>query len=105
MSIEQSNKIDFISINPNEKVQLTISDHLEWDNVENHILILQDKVNAYLNFIESGQIPKQYNQAKQNGIIISLSTEFYPSENSIKYLDKFKNIIQESGYEFEWKQI
>ena len=56
MSIEQSDKIDFISITKSGKVQLTISDHLEWNNEEMHLLILQKKINAYLDFIQSEQI-------------------------------------------------
>ena len=56
MSIEQSDKIDFISITKSGKVQLTISDHLEWNNEEMHLLILQKKINAYLDYIQSEQI-------------------------------------------------
>lgn len=53
MSIEQSDKIDFISTTKSGKVQLTISDHLEWNDEEMHLLILQKKINAYLDFIQS----------------------------------------------------
>ncbi len=46
MSIEQVEKIDFISTTSEGKVELTISDHLEWDAENNHLLILQNKLNA-----------------------------------------------------------
>ncbi|ORM83964.1 hypothetical protein HA38_16740 [Pantoea allii] len=59
MSIEEINKIDFINTSneDDELVLLGITDHLSWgDDVNEHLLLLQDKVNAYLNFILSGQM-------------------------------------------------
>lgn len=44
MSIENLNVIDVVSIDKNENVVLTISDHLEWDEENNHLLLLQDKI-------------------------------------------------------------
>jgi hypothetical protein len=55
MSVEQTDKIDFISTSPGEKVVLTISDHLSWDE-DGHLHLLQDKINVYLEFIESEQL-------------------------------------------------
>lgn len=53
MSIEETEVIDFIGIDKEQgEVSLTISDHLEWD--DNHLFILQKKLNSYISFIESG---------------------------------------------------
>ncbi|SCY98215.1 DUF6572 domain-containing protein [Flavobacterium caeni] len=103
MSVEQTDKIDFISITPNQKVQLTISDHLEWDENGDHILILQKKLNAYLDFIESGQIPKNYSSAREKGIIISISIKFFPNEFALNFLKEAEKIISSAGYEFSWE--
>jgi hypothetical protein len=46
MSIENKKVVDFISINKNEKVVLTISDHLQWDEKNEHLLKLQEKINS-----------------------------------------------------------
>lgn len=49
MSVDNPNVIDFISEQDDDKVVLTISDHLEWDDEDNnHLYLLQEKVNAYL---------------------------------------------------------
>jgi hypothetical protein len=69
MSVENRELIDFISIDPSNKVALTISDHLKWDNNEDHLLILQDKINAYLEVIESGQIYEIYPDAVDKNFI------------------------------------
>lgn len=63
MSVEDKNKIDAISTNNNNQVALTISDHLLWDDNNEHLIILQDKINSYLDFLESGQIDESYPSA------------------------------------------
>ena len=45
-----------MSIDNDENVVLTITDHLEWDIENEHLLILQDKINAYLGAIEDGEL-------------------------------------------------
>ncbi|MBC6110685.1 DUF6572 domain-containing protein [Pedobacter fastidiosus] len=61
MSVIQVDKIDFIGIDgKTKKVALTISDHLDWDDEYYHLSVLQEKINAYLRFIESGEIYDVY---------------------------------------------
>jgi hypothetical protein len=59
MSVNQTDTIDIIGTTPGGKVALTISDHHFWDEPL-HLQLLQDKINAYLQFIESGQILDDY---------------------------------------------
>ncbi|HRI72738.1 MAG TPA: hypothetical protein PK156_51230 [Polyangium sp.] len=57
MSIVEKNKIDIVAVNHDSSiVRLVITDHLLWDEFDTHAQMLQDKVNTYLDFIESGQI-------------------------------------------------
>ena len=60
MSVENKGIIDIASIDENGNVVLTISDHLEWDTENEHLLILQDKINSYLGVIESGALYAKY---------------------------------------------
>lgn len=105
MSIEQSDKIDFISTTKSGKVQLTISDHLEWNDEEMHLLILQKKINAYLDFIQSEQIFEDYPNAKNRKLKISVSMKYEPTENSLQTLEIFKNFISKQDLEFNWNLI
>ena len=68
MSVKNVNVIDFVSIDLNTDVALTISDHLEWDDNNEHLLILQNKINTYISFVESGGIYEQY-QVQKEGIL------------------------------------
>ena len=57
MSILETNKIDMVATRPDSRVvRLIITDHLDWDDVETHSRLLQEKVNAYLDFVETGQV-------------------------------------------------
>jgi len=62
MSIDQPNTVDIIALGRENTVLLTISDHLDWTDVKSHLYALQEKVNTYCQFIESGQL---YNQMKE----------------------------------------
>jgi len=57
MSIDEVNKIDMIITDKKKtRVGLVISDHLDWEEGEGeHLVLLQDKLNAYVHFIESGK--------------------------------------------------
>ncbi len=105
MSIDQLNKNDVISTTPDDKVMLTISDHHAWDDEGKHLLQLQDKLNAYLQFIESGQILEDYPGAKNKEFIISLAVKYIPNENALLFLSRSRESILHYGFEFEWKVI
>ena len=53
MSVDQTKIIDIISKSKDGEIVLTISDHLDWKNLQEHLLLLQEKINTYLTFLES----------------------------------------------------
>jgi hypothetical protein len=55
MSVEQRMVVDAIGTTLSGRCQLTIFDHLPWDDPK-HLQMLQDKINDYLDFIQSGQL-------------------------------------------------
>jgi hypothetical protein len=57
MSITETNKIDIIATHASSSiVKLVITDHLSWEDFDSHAQMLEDKINTYLTFIESGQL-------------------------------------------------
>lgn len=57
MSIEDPNTVDFLAIERGgAKIVLAISDHWEWSQPLDHLYALQEKINTYAGFIESGQV-------------------------------------------------
>ena len=105
MSVDQLDKVDFISTTNEGNVELTISDHLEWDDKNEHLLILQNKINAYLNFIESGQIFEEYPSSVNKKVDIQIVMKFLPNETANIFLNKCKIIINEQNIDFSWKVL
>jgi hypothetical protein len=66
MSIEREDTIDFATIDKDSgDLWLSISDHLPWDeNDDQHLALLQGKLNAYLRFLESGEVFKKVPRPK-----------------------------------------
>jgi len=57
MSIEDPSTVDFLAIERGgTKLVLAISDHWEWSQPLDHVYALQEKMNTYAAFVESGQV-------------------------------------------------
>ena len=102
MSINQSDIIDLISTNSQNQVLLTISDHHSWDEIW-HLRLLEDKINAYLRFIESGQVFTDYPKANGKEIIIRITMKYQPNKDADSFLKKAKEIISNAGFRLEWE--
>lgn len=97
MSVEDHNKIDFMGIPENESdvVSLAISDHLAWgDNTNEHLYVLQEKINSYIAFIESGQVEENFPKAKgRTKKIIEIYFKYKPSEDVHFFFNQVENVL------------
>lgn len=98
MPVEDTNKIDFISTNESTVV-LTIADSLEWGNPE-HLFNLQEKLNTYLRFIESGELLEAYPEAQGKKLKIDVKLEHAPDKEGIEFLAKCTDAVISAGYQF-----
>ena len=105
MTIEQTDVIDFIGKDKSENIVLTISDHLEWDVENEHLYLLQEKLNSYLRFLESGEVYESYEGSKGKKFIINVSCKYPPNKTSEDFLKKAENAINEAGFNFTWSVI
>jgi len=101
MSVDNSKVIDFISEKDN-KVVLTISDHLKWDDDNEHIYLLQEKINAYLMAIESEQVNKSYPFSMDKKIVVSVALKYAPNDTGKLFLSKVNEVLLNAGYEFDY---
>jgi hypothetical protein len=63
MSVDQPDVVDIISASKSGEIVLSISDHLDWTDTHGHLLVLQEKINRYLSFLESGEVYQRYPDA------------------------------------------
>jgi hypothetical protein len=106
MAIDQSKAIDFIGIEKSSgAVILTISDHLEWNDSLAHRLTLQDKINLYLSFIESGEILESYPASKGRKAVISIVGKYAPDAAGYAFLEEVRVTIEKAGIGFRFSQF
>ena len=105
MSIDQKDKVDLLSISPDGKVMLTISDHLPWDENKEHLFVLQDKLNSYLIFIESGEIFESYPTAKNKSFIIDVVMKYKPNKVALVFLTRTKETFENIGVQLRWRKL
>jgi hypothetical protein len=100
LSIDETRKVDIISIDSNGRVILTISDHLAWDD-EHHLELLQAKLNTYLAFVESGEVYDSYPDSKGRTFAFKVSCKFQPSKRGLAFLERARKVIEEAGFDFQ----
>lgn len=107
MSILETNVIDVIGVDPEKGIaRLGISDHLEWGVGEvEHLNLLQDKINSYLRFLESGEIYDHYPDARHCQCEIELIAKYPLPKNAIDFVSKAKKIIADAGFGLSYKIV
>ena len=106
MSIDQRKVVDFVGVRRSDgSCKLTISDHLPWNDPD-HISQLQDKLNTYLAFIESGEIYEQYPDARGRDIEIEVICKHMPPlDEALPFLDHAATKIRGAGIKFAVRSL
>ncbi|RDI38383.1 DUF6572 domain-containing protein [Falsibacillus pallidus] len=104
MSIEDKDKIDSIGINKETGiVTLALTDHLDWSNEYEHLVLLQDKINLYVSFLESGEVYESYPQAKGKNFEIKIFSKFDLTENALEFLNVAYSTVKEAGFNLSFE--
>jgi len=57
MTVAQTGIVDWMGIEKTTGyISLTVVDDLDWSDEQQHLVLLQEKLNTYLAFIESGEV-------------------------------------------------
>ena len=105
MSIDQTDKIDFLwKDEQSGRVMLTITDHLDWKkrDEDEHLSLLQDKLNTYLYFIESGQLWKDKPGYKGLPVVIHVRAKYRLSKEAAKFYKAAGKGVSEAGASLEF---
>ena len=101
MSVVDTDSIDAIGLDKEaRRVFLSIIDPLVWDNENVHLFTLQEKINTYLHFIESGELLKALPDAAGFDIAIELILKHMPTDEAITFFDKTMQILFDKGVVF-----
>ncbi len=104
MSIQDTSIVDLVSIDNEGGVILTISDHLDWSSEREHMLLLQEKINTYCQYVENGQIYDEYPEARDRRPLISVVFFHDLTTKAESFFQKVKSVLETEGFNFEWKK-
>jgi hypothetical protein len=104
MSLDRTNELDYVGINyASGDLWLTTTDPLPWDEDEgHHLYLLQDKMNAYLAFIEGGDVFQKFPEAEGRRIVINLVGRFPLSAKAHTFLELAKTAVEEAGVSLQF---
>ena len=101
MSVVETDSIDAIGLDKDAKrVFLSIVDPLAWDSENVHLFTLQEKINTYLHFIESGELLIAMPDSEGCDIAIELVLKHMPTDEAITFFDKSMQILFDKGIVF-----
>lgn len=108
MAIDNINVIDGIGIDESRSaVCLLLADHLKWEQDDNslseydHLMLLQDKINAYIAYLESKQYTQQYPNVVFEMAVIEIHYKYDISDNCEKFLNAVQDQIGQYGIAIE----
>ena len=78
---------------------LVIADHLDWEEFDEgeHLLLLQEKLNTYLAFIDSGQLAKEKPEWKSLPVVIQVDAMHAPSEKALQLYRMAGKAVADAG--------
>jgi len=104
MSILETETIDIVATKPGTQiVKLVITDHLPWDDLEQHYILLQEKINTYIAFVESGQLQrlKEPPIPTDPTVVVTVVPQFEPPQPAIEFLARVRSFLAGLGIGLE----
>ncbi|OWA34218.1 hypothetical protein B9G55_18015 [Saccharibacillus sp. O16] len=95
MSVLEANQVDGAAFDTaSGRVVLLIADHLDWEDEAGHLNKLQDKINAYLAFVQNGEIDNLYPEQVIRGVRFDFRFKFPLSEKGKRFLEVVQQTVQ-----------
>lgn len=107
MAIDNPNTIDGIAIDRERNaLVLLLTDHLAWIGPEapsefDHLKLLQDKINAYVSFLESGQFKERYPDEDFSMAVVEIHFKHNITDNCEKFLNAVQDQVGQLGIKIE----
>lgn len=96
MSIIETDQLDAMGISKDRKgLKLMLADHLDWKNEAEHLILLQDKINAYIGFIESNQFTDTYPGIEFEYFVIEVKLKYKATDNCLKFFEAINNQLMQ----------
>lgn len=94
MAVDDPKTVDVVSVDRSiSEVILDVTDHLDWSDEVGHLSFLQNKINAYTSFIESGALETTYPDAKGRRPVIHVLCMNKPPPVAVRFFGRVRDIL------------
>ena len=99
MTIETIGAVDFLTLEDGTgDILLTISDHLDWiEDEAGHLSLLKDKLNAYLRFVEGGEMAQKFPVSVGRRVVVEIVGKFPQSEKATEFFELAQTALLKLG--------
>lgn len=98
MSIVDTRIIDSVILDDEDKsAVLLITDHLDWQSPKGHLLSLQQKLNTYIEFVESKQIQNEFPKVVGRDISIVVACQYDLIEPAVVFYEQAAKFLLEKA--------
>ncbi len=106
MSIEDTRVVDFVTIDPlSDEIVLSVSDHLPWNDEAEHLLLLEEKLNSYIAFFESGELAERYPESQNRRIRIEVVGQYELTPAAEQYFRQANEVLAAAGAPLRFRQL
>src|SRR5260221_14609922 len=106
MTVENPSVIDGMGSDPaTGRITLMISDHLDWKDEKAHLHALQQKLNSYLDFVQSGQVYETHPEGRGVGVRIRVFAKYLAPPSTGWFFQRASDVSQENGIAFEYAEL
>lgn len=102
MSVVDNKTVDGAGLTDDKGIILLITDHLDWSDEYQHLVMLQEKINAYITFLEEKQYEEIYKEEEIGYGIIEIHFLHNLTDNAKKFLQAVQNQVAELGIKIQY---
>jgi len=101
MSVTEKDVVDGIALDDDKGIRMLITDHVDWVQEYNHLLMLQEKINSYIMFCENGQYKDFAEDNDIEYVIIEIHFLYEPTKNVYIFLEQVPKKINDLDLSIE----
>ena len=106
MSVDESATIDFVALDKiTGDITLAISDHLHWDDKILHANLIMQKINTYIEFVETGQVYETFPQQDGQKIFIQVTHKYQIPTFALKFFEQIRELLNGHNLELRMKYL
>lgn len=110
MPLARTHVVDWLGLDKETgHISLTLVDELDWSNEQGHLLLLEEKLNSYLAFIESGEVFERLVEEfdrrvpAETPINVEIIAKFDLTARSRAFMEYATQVFRDAGFSLSHK--